>query len=174
MFGAICGKDAERIADFVFESRLRERNLEVPHFLARTFGGERAVREQARGEGVLPGKAFGYFRFGLFEFVRDRCHAVSIRSIGESGKNTFRPCVHICLVIHIAIRPRMNAFSTERFQTLIALFPELTERRIIGVAERDHGKLCLFQSGSGLAVQPVPKPLRIIGRIAVAVGAGDD
>ena len=56
-FAAIRRDDSERVADFIFQPGVHERNLEMPHLLAGAFRVEQTIRDKARGERVFSGVA---------------------------------------------------------------------------------------------------------------------
>ena len=157
----------------------------MAHFLAGAFGVEQAVGEHTGGEWPFPGvrvtgrQASSLFRKTGFQPVgsgrRDAflpCQAGSLTS--EGGEDAFRPRSCGAVVIDIAIDPRMHALRAEFLEALVADFPELAERRVVRVAEREDGVAEVRERRRGVGAEVVPKGLRVVGRVAVAVGAGDD
>ena len=68
----------------------------------------------------------------------------------------------------------MGALSAHGFETFIDGFAERAEFWVAGIAESEDGILEIGDGRRSAIPDPFPKRFGVVGRIAVAVGAGDD
>ena len=91
----------------------------------------------------------------------------------QCAQRSIHPLRKRLLILHVAVRARVDARRAELLQPLVHGFAERAELRVVRVAEGEQGKLRLLLLRRGFSVQEFPKRLRVVGRLAIAVGARD-
>ena len=94
--------------------------------------------------------------------------------LSESGEDSFDPGITGLVIVDVAVHTGVEASGPEGFQRFIIIFATLTEAVIAGVTKREHGVAQMLQALGGAIHHLLIKILRAIGRIAIAISAGDD
>jgi len=182
-FGVVGGPDAEGITGFVSEAGSGDGDDDVPDVFGGAVPCEFAVQYEPCGEGMAtrpgwgaagaggwgPGGGGAGGMVGGGSGLRGGGGGIrqGIEGPGQPGGEGF-------FEVHVAILSGVDALRAELFQPGVQVFAELTELRVVPVAEGAEAESDAFQAGGMIGADFVPECPGVVGRLAIAIGAGDD
>ncbi len=173
-FGVVDRHHVQRVARFVFETGIGERELVVPDLLGRVLPGQQHVRRQHRRIGILAGPL--RLRPGGCRRCRGGGSAVAHDALdGRDERQRLRdPRRGELLELDVAVHPRHDALRTELLEPHVDELARLAEPVVTGVAESEHREVHAVETRGALGRQCLPEQFGVVGHLALAVGGRDD